>query len=62
MNITEAKYMAIGGVDFSINATIDGKNMYIPFDLNNRHYIEIQEWVADGNAITPSDPYIPPEE
>ena len=51
MNITEAKYMAIAGVDFSINATIDGKNMYIPFDLNNRHYIEIQEWVAEGNTI-----------
>ena len=29
----------------------DGVTMYVPLDEDNRHYIEIQEWVAEGNKI-----------
>ena len=29
-----------------------GEVVYAPNDTANRHYIEIMEWVADGNTIT----------
>ena len=30
---------------------VGGENWSVPIDDDNRHYIEIQEWVADGNTI-----------
>ena len=27
----------------------------VPIDPNNRHYIAIQEWVAEGNTIEDAD-------
>tara|TARA_B100000989_G_scaffold54158_2_gene36326 strand:- start:3178 stop:3336 length:159 start_codon:yes stop_codon:yes gene_type:complete len=52
MNITLAKY----GFDNScIIATIDGIEMVVPLDTDNRHYIAIQEWVAEGNTIEKAD-------
>lgn len=35
----------------NIKATIDGKEMFVPLDPNNRHYQAIQEWVSEGNTI-----------
>lgn len=35
----------------SITAVIDGKDWSVPIDPDNRHYQEIQEWVAEGNTI-----------
>ena len=35
-----------------ITATIDGVEMFVPIDEENRHYQEILEWVALGNTIT----------
>tara|TARA_R100001086_G_scaffold222711_1_gene140282 strand:- start:42 stop:233 length:192 start_codon:yes stop_codon:yes gene_type:complete len=29
----------------------DGTTWSVPNNQNNRHYIEIQEWVAEGNTI-----------
>jgi len=29
--------------------------MAVPLDPANRHYQEIQEWVADGNTIEDAD-------
>jgi len=29
---------------------VDG-DMFVPFDTGNRHYIEIQEWIASGNVV-----------
>lgn len=29
----------------------DGTILSVPLDTANRHYREIQEWVADGNTI-----------
>ena len=28
-----------------------GENWSVPIDLDNTHYREIQQWVADGNTI-----------
>ena len=52
MNITSAQYHQSNGVNTSINATIDGQEMSIPLDPDNRHYAAILEWVKeDGNEI-----------
>ena len=57
MNITKAQYIKNeqnGGV--VIKATIDGKEMFVPKDVeNNRHYQAIQEWIAEGNTIEDAD-------
>ena len=53
MNITKAQYQktSLDTDNTNIKATIDGKELYIPLDSNNRHYQAIQEWVAEGNKI-----------
>lgn len=43
--------------DGSILALIDGQEMTVPDDMNNRHRIMIAEWEATGNVI---EPYIEP--
>ena len=53
MNITEAKYQLKSedleeGMDNYILAIIDGKNLSVPLDPNNRHYAEILKQVAAG--------------
>ena len=56
MNITKAKYFKdFDENNVSINATIDGQDMSVPLDPNNRHYQAIQEWVAEGNKIEDAD-------
>ena len=57
MNITKAKYAkhpAIEG-NVSVTATIDGEELSIPLDPNNRHWQAIQAWVAEGNTIAEAD-------
>jgi hypothetical protein len=53
MNITNATYLKNQeGENSEIKATIDGKEMYIPLDTDNRHYQAIQEWAKiEGNNI-----------
>ena len=50
MNITSAQYNAdsIDGTNSSIQATIDGVEMSVPLDENNRHYAAIMEQVEAG--------------
>ena len=57
MNITSAQYTLSGdGVTKSaIRATIDGVEMHVPLNEDNRHYAAIIEWVADGNTIAEAD-------
>jgi len=56
MEITAAQYLqGLGGVNSEIRATIDGEEMYVPLDPNNRHYQAIQDWVAEGNTIQDAD-------
>ena len=52
MIINSARYtLGVDGNNYAINATIDGVQMSVPMDTNNRHYQAILEWVADGNTI-----------
>ena len=57
MNITLAKYLALeNGNNFAVKATIDGQEIQVPLDPNNRHYAEILKQVADGTlTITDAD-------
>ena len=53
MNITSAQYTqdTETNQNVSIKATIDGTEMFVPLDPNNRHHQAIQEWVDEGNTI-----------
>jgi len=53
MNITSAQYTKPFGYDHNsgIKSVIDGEELNVPLDPANRHYIAIQEWVAEGNTI-----------
>ena len=49
MIITNAKYFKSGEAENKgINATIDGVEMTVPLDENNRHYAEILKQVDEG--------------
>ena len=49
MNITSAEYRTdLDGNNETILATIDGIEIFVPLDPNNRHYAEILKQVADG--------------
>tara|TARA_R100000773_G_C4147002_1_gene70819 strand:- start:56 stop:235 length:180 start_codon:yes stop_codon:yes gene_type:complete len=48
MNITSAQYVDENDVHMTIKATIDGKELFVPLDPDNRHYEEIMKQVAAG--------------
>ena len=49
MNITSAQYAVdMSGNNSTIQATIDGTEMYVPLDPANRHYAEILRQVEAG--------------
>ena len=56
MEISNAKYTKVvdAETNSSIRVTIDGIVMNVPLDVNNTHYPAIQEWVVEGNTITPA--------
>ena len=50
MNITSAQYNAdMDGNNTSVQATIDGQEMFVPLDPANRHYAEILKQVEAGD-------------
>ena len=53
MNITSAQYIRNKDDtdNIAIAATIDGQDIEVPIDADNRHYAAIVEWVAEGNTI-----------
>jgi len=57
MNITSAQYVSETLLDgttqnASIKANIEGEEIFVPLDPNNRHYAAILEWAEeDGNEI-----------
>ena len=58
MNITSAQYQndMFTNEPFSIKATIDGVEMFVPVDPANTHYAEIMELVEAGElTIEPAD-------
>jgi len=50
INITAAQYQvdALSGTNSSIQATIDGQELFVPLDPANRHYAEIMRQVEAG--------------
>jgi len=50
MQITSAQYIAdqLSGTNTSIQATIDGVELFVPLDPANRHYAEIMRQVEAG--------------
>jgi len=58
MIVTNAQYIIdiISSNNIAIKSTIDGTEMFVPLDPNNRHYQAIQEWAKiDGNSIEDAD-------
>ena len=56
MDITSAQYVQNeNGDNAAINAVIDGIVMQVPLNPDNRHYVAILEWVAEGNTIQDAD-------
>ena len=58
MEIKNAKYMKdrIEKKNIAITATIDGEDMTVPLDPNNRHYREVLKQVEEGTlTIADSD-------
>jgi len=58
--ITKAKYIAFtdpagNTSNTTIKATIDGKEVFVPLTTDNKEYVAIQKWVADGNTIEDAD-------
>jgi len=51
MNITNASYSTVDGINNSIKATIDGTEMSVPLDPANRHYAEILRQVEAGTLV-----------
>ena len=51
MNITSPQYVAYGGINTSIRATINGQEMSVPLDPANRHYSEIMRQVEVGTLV-----------
>ena len=57
MNITAAKYCRLNSSspNVSVTATINGEELSVPMDTENRHYAAILEWVDAGNTIAAAD-------
>tara|TARA_Y100001938_G_scaffold127811_1_gene181037 strand:+ start:396 stop:578 length:183 start_codon:yes stop_codon:yes gene_type:complete len=60
MIITNAKYYATtdpagNKSNTTIKATINGKEVFVPLTTDNKEYVAIQEWVAEGNTIEEAD-------
>ena len=58
--ITKAKYISAtdpAGNKFNdtIKATINGKEVFVPQSTDNKDYVAIQKWVAEGNTIEEAD-------
>ena len=54
MIFTNAKYVARNGINYGINATIDGVISYIPMNDGNRHYISIKKQIDAGTLTVES--------
>ena len=56
MLITSAQHNEFEGQDTGcVTATIDGVEMNVPKNTDNRHWQAILEWVAEGNTIAEAE-------
>ena len=58
--ITKAKYIAITDPEgnksnSTIQATINGVEVFVPLDNKNSDYQQILKWVEEGNTIEEAD-------
>ena len=54
--ITSAQYMTdFDGNNFTVKATINGVECFVPMDNANTDYAAILAWVAEGNTIQDAD-------
>ena len=52
MIVTNAQYVHNSqGVNYTIQATINGEQVIVPMDNDNVDYQAILEWVSEGNTI-----------
>ena len=53
ISTVEKVYSTTDPVDFVYKVTYsDSSYVHVPNTADNRHYQDIQEWIADGNTIT----------
>lgn len=51
-NIESAEYIqTFPGANAAVKAVINGVEMNVPIDEDNRHYAALLRWVAEGNTI-----------
>ncbi len=57
MNIESAKYIEdINNNKVAVSVVIDGETLSVPLNVeDNRHWVALQEWVAEGNTIQEAD-------
>ena len=57
MNIESAKYIEdINNNKVAVSVVIDGETLSVPLNVeDNRHWVALQEWVAEGNTIEEAD-------
>ena len=57
MNIQSAKYIEDKDNNkVAVSVVIDGKTLSVPLNVeDNRHWVALQKWVADGNTIQEAD-------
>ena len=48
MNITSAQYIKVNDKNDNIKIIVDGTEMSVPLDPDNRHYAEILKQVKEG--------------
>tara|TARA_R100000458_G_scaffold11322_1_gene9121 strand:- start:181 stop:351 length:171 start_codon:yes stop_codon:yes gene_type:complete len=56
MNITSVTNIRDddGNIDV-LDVVIDGKHCGVPLNTANRHYVAVQEWLAEGNTAKEAD-------
>ena len=57
MNIESAKYIEDkDDIKIAVSVVIDGETLSVPLNVaGNRHWVALQEWVAEGNTIEEAD-------
>ena len=57
INIVEKVYNPISNKSKIYKVTYNSDEViFVPLDENNRHYQEIQEWIADGGIVIDNPP------